>query len=226
MKDRPSSIVTGRAMKKGYFRFGGLAGRAASVARLSILLLLFLPTAACYDAQHEVFGRKDGVVVPGLEGHYVRMSDISHFTVTREQHGRDYRITKDFFRSERGPQTRDEWKVGSLRAIPLGDGLYIAQVHCFAIIDASECDSPNLYALLLFHVTRSGDAIVKFEVLLPDGQAASAIARRDGVDVWGQTKKADGLSGSRAVLARFLRDLATVPLKSGDTYLRVSEGGQ
>jgi hypothetical protein len=193
----------------------------ASGLRAALLSLLILSTAGCYDAQHEIFRRKDSVAIPGLEGQYVRQrgQQISRFTVSQEQAGGDYRIAESS-RFADGPETGGE--VGSLRAVSLGNDLFIAQVH----YAGRKLDS-DLYALLVFRATRSADSILKFEELIPDRKIAEGLAQRVGIDIWSQKfKQAPGLSGARALIERFLREVAAGPSQTGDSYLRMTEGAQ
>jgi hypothetical protein len=180
-------------------------------ARAILLAALLLPAAACYDAQHEIFGRKDAVLVPGLEGSYITTDAQGHsrrYFVTRAARGAEYRIAVDL----------PGGGLGTLRAIPLRYNLYLAQVHYTA--------KPDLYALLLFRVMRAGGVVAEIEELLPDENAAAALAERDHVDMWKQDKGAEGLSGAHGSLVRFLRDLATIPSKAGPAYFRVTGGEQ
>ena len=179
--------------------------------------LLVLAVAGCYDTQREVFGPEEAVAVPGLDGTYVCTNDkgaCGLFTVFWAQSERNYRII-----AQSPPNPHQSF--GVFRVIPLATNLYVVQLRYES--DAPNYDGPDVFAQTFFRVKRSKGAIAALEELLPERDQAMAIVQGYAIDVWEQHKKAQGLSGERTALNRFLRSLRAVSFKVVATYSRVRQ---
>ena len=228
-------------MKKGHFWGMARGSRAPSVVRLAAALLLVTTISGCFYTQHEVFGLKEGLIVPGLEGKYVSLLGSSlvlggggrYFTVSQAQEGHDYRYIQYSF-TPHDPERRHVVDSGSFRLVLKSPGVYIMQ-RCDH--SKNETGLPPIFCVLyFFSAIRSGGTLVGFELLEPDVGDARPLARRDGIDAWDLGQSSCGLSGSNSALAHFLRNLGTGLSTStgnhcGDrfrslgTYDRVASGG-
>ena len=178
--------------------------------RIAACLALLLATSGCLETREEIFGPNEAALVQGIEGKYIERGgkDDDAVAVERIAGTRDYAYFD--------PKDR-EHHPGRLRAIALGGDTYLVQLR-------SDDWPPSQAWQLLFKVNRKGDTVESVVLSWPEDDAVAALAAKSGVEL-AQYDKEGGLGpkipkGSRASVAAFLRNLATLPLREVGTYLR------